>query len=162
MTNPLLRGLVDLLRPFGARPCVLTASSRTVIMPADLPTLQRSPMPRQRLSSTDVTEHWIGLPHQSALMLEGPDHLAPLFGFLGDEPAKVCGRDDKRLASKVGKPCLHLGIGEARVDLLVELLDDARRRVLGYADAIPVARLIARHELTHGRDVWQRVRAGRG
>src|SRR5262245_16335478 len=26
-------------------------------MPADLPTLQRSPMPRQRLSSTGVTEH---------------------------------------------------------------------------------------------------------
>src|SRR5262249_46295963 len=31
---------------------VLTASRRTVIMPAELPTLQRSSMPRQRLSST--------------------------------------------------------------------------------------------------------------
>src|SRR5262245_7574932 len=41
--------IVDLLRP-SVR--VLTASRRTVIMPADLPTLQRSPMPRQRLSST--------------------------------------------------------------------------------------------------------------
>ena len=57
MTNPLLRGLVDLLRPSVQRPCVLTASRRTVIMPADLPTLQRSPMPRQRLSSTGVTEY---------------------------------------------------------------------------------------------------------
>jgi len=38
--------IVDLLRP-SVR--VLTASRRTVIMPADLPTLQRSPMPRQRL-----------------------------------------------------------------------------------------------------------------
>src|SRR5439155_6339515 len=36
------------------------------------------------------------------------------------QPGEVC--NDKRLASKVGKPCLHLGIGEARVDLLVELI----------------------------------------
>ena len=99
---------------------------------------------------------------QSALMPTDLITLCPLLGFLGDELAKVCGRDDKRRAPKVGKPCLHLGIGEARVDLLVELVDDVRRRVLGYADAIPVARLVARHELTHGRDVRQRVRAGRG
>src|SRR5262249_22994782 len=91
-----------------------------------------------------------------------PDHLAPFFGFVGDELAKVCGRDDKRRHTKNGEPRFYLGIGEARVDLLVELVDDVRRRVLGYADAIPVARLIARHELTHGRDVRQRVRAGRG
>src|SRR5262249_2467848 len=51
------------------------------------------------------------------------DHLAPLFGFLGDEPAKVCGRDDKRRASKVGKPRLDLGIGEGGVNLSVELVD---------------------------------------
>src|SRR5262249_38024520 len=81
-----------------------------------------------------------------------PDHLAPLFGFLGDEPAKVCGRDDKRRYSQVGKPRLDLGIGEAGIDLLVEFLDDLGGCVLGNADAIPVARLIARHELTHGRD----------
>src|SRR5262249_53001921 len=74
-------------------------------------------------------------------------HLAPLLGFLGDQLAEVCGRDDKRRASKVGKPRLDLGIGEARVDLLVELVDDLHWRVFGYADAIPVARLIARHEL---------------
>src|SRR5262249_12630174 len=100
----------------------------------------------------------------SSLRLDvgGPDHLAPFLGFLGDELAKVCGRDDKRRHTQNGEPRFYLGIGEARVDLLVELVDDVRRRVLGYADAIPVARLIARHELTHGRDVRQRVRAGRG
>src|SRR5262247_3066625 len=96
------------------------------------------------------------------LDVEGPDDVAPLLGFLGDEPAKVCGRNDKRRHTQNGEPRFYLGIGEARVDLLVELVDDVRRRVLGYADAIPVARLIARHELTHGRDVRQRVRAGRG
>src|SRR5215472_6915062 len=96
------------------------------------------------------------------LDVEGPDDVAPFLRFVGDELAKVGGRDDKRRASKVGKPCLHLGIGEARVDLLVELVDDLHRRVLGYADAIPCARLVARHELTHSRDVRQRVRARGG
>src|SRR5215468_4478668 len=36
-------------------------------MPADLPTLQRSPMPRQRLSSTDVTEYLAEFVVQSGL-----------------------------------------------------------------------------------------------
>src|SRR5262249_61541618 len=89
-------------------------------------------------------------------------HLAPLLGFVGDELTEIGGRADKRRASKVSKPRPDLGIGEAGVDLLVELVDDLRRRVLGYADAIPVARLITRQELTHGRDARQRLRARRG
>ena len=70
----------------------------------------------------------------------------PHFSVSSDELSEVGGRADKRRASKVGEPRLHLEIDEARVDLLVELVDDLRRRVLGYADAIPVARLIAGHE----------------
>ena len=66
------------------------------------------------------------------------------------------------VAAQIGKPRLHLGIGEGRVDLLVEPVDDLRRRVLGRADAIPPARLVARHEFAHGRDVRQRLRARRG
>src|SRR5262245_25335447 len=58
------------------------------------------------------------------LDVEGPDDVAPLLGFLGDEPAKVCGRDDKRRHTQNGEPRFYLGIGEARVDLLVELVDD--------------------------------------
>src|SRR5262245_6160075 len=38
-------------------------------MPADLPTLQRSPMPRQRLSSTGFMEYRRRAEHYSALML---------------------------------------------------------------------------------------------
>ena len=41
---------------------------------------------------------------------------------------------------------LNFGIGESRVDLLVELIDDLGRRVLRSADAEPCARLVARHE----------------
>src|SRR6516165_8912663 len=37
-------------------------------MPADLPTLQRSPMPRQRLSSTEFMEYLAGMLLHSGLM----------------------------------------------------------------------------------------------
>jgi len=80
------------------------------------------------------------------------DHLAPLLGFLGDELAGVGGQEREHVATQVGKARLDLGIGEARIDLLVELLNNLGRRVLGRADAEPLARLIASHELTHGRD----------
>src|SRR5262249_1463000 len=56
---------------------------------------------------------------------------------------------------------LHLGIGEGGIDLFVELADDLGRRGLWCADAKPDARLVARHELSHRRDVRQRVRARR-
>src|SRR5262245_10449865 len=90
-------------------------------MPADLPTLQRSRMPRQRLSSTGVTEYWIGTAVSVRLDVGRPDHLAPLLGFVGDELAEIGGRADKRRASKVGKPRLYLGIGEAALISLLSL-----------------------------------------
>jgi hypothetical protein len=65
-------------------------------------------------------------------------------------------------STKVGKPRLHLGVGEARIDLLVELVDDLGWRVLGRTKAIELPRLVARHEVTHGRDVWQPLPARRG
>src|SRR4029453_6262014 len=99
---------------------------------------------RPAVRPTGVTEYWIGTAVSVRLDVGRPDHLGPLLGFVGDELAEIGGRADKRRASKVGKPRLHLGIGEAGVDLLVELVDDLRRRVLGYTDAIPVARSIPR------------------
>ena len=74
---------------------------------------------------------------------------------------KSAGEPAMRPPPKVGKPRPHLGIGEARVDLLVELVDDLGRRVPGRADAEPSARLVARHEIAHGRNVGQRFRARR-
>jgi len=78
--------IVDLLRP-SVR--VLTASRRTVIMPADLPSLQRSPMPRQRLSSTDVTEYLAGWRRSLRLDVGCSDHLAPLLGLIDYEGVKI-------------------------------------------------------------------------
>src|SRR5262245_46522166 len=94
--------------------------------------------------------------------VEGPDDVAPLLRFVSDELGEVGARARKHSATKVGKARLHFDISEARVDLLVELVDDLGRRGLRCADAVPAARLVTRHELSHGRDVRQRVRARRG
>src|SRR5262245_42987940 len=91
-----------------------------------------------------------------------PDHLAPLLGFLGDQLAEVGGQAGKNRAAQAGKLCLELGVGEARVNFLVELVNNLRRCVLGRADAIPLARLEARQEFSHSWDARQRLRARRG
>ena len=80
----------------------------------------------------------------------GPHDLRPFLGFIGDKPAKVDRRHRHWIASEIGEPCPDLGIGEARIDLLVELVDDFDGRVLGCADAIRCADLVAWHELAHG------------
>jgi hypothetical protein len=53
------------------------------------------------------------------LDVEGPDDVAPLLRFVGDELAKVGGRKREHGAAEIGKPRLDIGIGEASVDLLV-------------------------------------------
>ena len=54
-----------------------------------------------------------------------PDHLASLFGLVGDKLTEVGGRAWKHCATKVAKPRLDFGIGEARVDLRIELVANA-------------------------------------
>src|SRR5262245_25908117 len=90
------------------------------------------------------------------------DHLGPLLGFVSDEFPKLYGREREPVATQIAKPRLDLRVGEAGVDLLIELVDDLDRRGLRGTDAEPSARLVARHELTNGRDVRQYVRARRG
>jgi hypothetical protein len=62
-------------------------------------------------------------------------HLGPLLSFVGDELGKVRDRAKKRLAAEIRHPCLHRGIGQRQIDLLIEPLDDLGRRALGSADA---------------------------
>src|SRR5215510_11988398 len=90
------------------------------------------------------------------------DHLTPLLGFVGDELAEIGGRERKLSATFVGKPRLYFEIGESGVDFPVEPIDDLGGRVVGRAHAKPGARLIARHEVAHGRDVGQRLQARSG
>ena len=72
---------------------------------------------------------------------EGPDDVAPLLGFVGDQLSKLSRRSRQRHA-EVSETDLHLGVGEGGVDLLVELLDDLGWRVPGNADAIPRCGLV--------------------
>src|SRR5262249_56411414 len=88
--------------------------------------------------------------------------LAPLLGFLSDQLAEVSGRTRKDRATEVSEPRFHVGIGESRINLIVELIDDFDGRVFWRADPHPAGRLVARHELGHGWAAGQRVRARRG
>src|SRR5882672_5239295 len=82
------------------------------------------------------------------------DHLAPLLGFGGDELAEIGGRTWEHRGAQVGKPRLHLGVGEGRVDLTIQLADDLRGCVLGSAQAECSARLVAGYKLADRRNVW--------
>src|SRR5262249_618915 len=122
----------------------------------------RPARPRPGFRGTGVTEYWIETAVSFRLDVGGPDHLAPFVGFVGDELSKVGRRADKRCASEVSQPRLDFGIGEARVDLSIELVDDLGRRGLRCADAKPRNCLIARHELAEGWEVRQHLRTRRG
>src|SRR5215813_756444 len=91
------------------------------------------------------------------LDVEGPDDLAPLFAVVSDELAEIGGRANERRAAELGEPRLDFGIGEAGVNGLIELVNNLRRRVLRRTDPKPLARLVARHEFAHGRDVRQHL-----
>src|SRR5215468_11961605 len=71
-----------------------------------------------------------------------PDHSAPFFGVFDDELAEVGGRANKHGPTKVGDPRPQSGIGEARVDLFVELVADLCGRIPGLTDSLPACSLL--------------------
>src|SRR6516162_201121 len=83
------------------------------------------------------------------------DHLGPLLGLVDDELAERAGTHRHRLAAELCQPHLNPGIGETGIDLLVEILDDLHWSAFRRAHAEPRARLVARHELSHGWKVRQ-------
>ena len=62
------------------------------------------------------------------------------------------------VSPQISKACLDLGIGNARVDLFVEPVNNLGGRVLGDTNALETACLKAGYEITHSRDLWQRLR----
>jgi ABC-type uncharacterized transport system substrate-binding protein len=60
------------------------------------------------------------------------DHLGPLLCICGDESAELGGRACKHRVTEVRDPRLHAGVGEARIDLRV----DVGRQVQAAADAL--------------------------
>ena len=87
------------------------------------------------------------------LDVEGPDDVAPLLRFVGDELAEIGWRPLKDRCAQGGKSRLDLGISEGGIDFLVELVDDLGRRVLGNADTVPAAGLVVRHKFAQGWNV---------
>ena len=77
------------------------------------------------------------------LDIRGPDHLGPLLSFVGDKLAEVRRRACEYRAAEVSDPRFHLGIGESRIDLLVECVDDSGRRVPGCPEAEHRTRFVA-------------------
>src|SRR5215831_10196190 len=112
-----------------------------------LQTFATGSLPRSGLVQRDVMEYLAVARGSLRLNVRRTDHLGPLLGFRRDEAAKVGGRARNHCTAQIGEPCLKLGIGEARVDLLVELVDDLGRRGLRCADAEPDGRLIPSHEI---------------
>src|SRR5262245_24326893 len=85
----------------------------------------------------------------------GLDHSSPFFGFVGDQLSEVDGGHRHRYATEVGEMGLHLRVVESRIDLKVELVDDLGGSAFWRPNTKPGARLIAWHDLAHGRDVRQ-------
>src|SRR5215831_19038672 len=90
----------------------------------------------------DVMECGLTKPASLRLDVEGPDHLAPLVGLFGEELTEVGGRACKQYAAHFSQPRLDLRVSKARVDCVVEFLDEFGRRVLGCTETQPRAGLV--------------------
>src|SRR5262245_45120468 len=99
----------------------------------------------QPFAERDVMECAAGTCRSVRLDVSRADHRAPLLSFVDDQLIEVGGRAWKCGDAQLSKTCLHLGIGESRIDLLVELVNNLGRRVFRRANARPEARLVARH-----------------
>src|SRR4029453_982496 len=78
-----------------------------------------------------------------------PDHVGPLLNLLGNELAEVGGRAWKHSATKLGKGGLDFGIGQAGVDLPIELVDDFSGCALGRTNTRPSAGFVPRQEVAY-------------
>src|ERR1041385_8260529 len=85
----------------------------------------------------------------------------PLLGFSGDKISEIGRRARKDEATEFGDLGFYFRVGEALVDLLIELVDDIGRRVLGSPEPEPGTGLIARHELAHCRNIGQTLETRR-
>src|SRR5262249_27099645 len=97
-------------------------------MPAGLLTLQRSPMLRQRLSSTAVMERQARSLRLDAREL---DHLGPFLGFGCNESAELGGAKNHWDGADIAEPRLDVRRSQPGIDLAVEPFDDLHWRAGG-------------------------------
>src|SRR5438093_7685737 len=105
----------------------------------------------EQIRRSGITEHLTEIARSFRLDAGKLDDLGPLFGFVGDELFEVRRRAGEHRAAEISEPRLHPRIGEAGVDLLVELLDDLGRRVARGANAVDCARLVAGQSVAYSR-----------
>src|SRR5262245_6341307 len=84
-----------------------------------------------------------------------PSHFPQFLSLVGNKLSKIHRRARNRNSSEVQDPPFHLGIGKGCVYLPVQLFDDLGGRAAWHAHAVPLARLVAWHEIPHRRDVGQ-------
>ena len=104
----------------------------------------------------------LGLRDQSGFDVGRPDHLGPLLGFVGDELAEFGGRAGKHVPPRSAIRAFILGSARPALISLFSFSMISAGVFLGAPTPNQCARLVARHELSNGRDVRQRFRARRG
>src|SRR5215472_12288930 len=73
----------------------------------------------ERFSATDVTEYLAGVRGSLRLDVGRPDHLGPFLGFVGVELTEIGGREREHVATEIGNPRLHIGVGKASHAILI-------------------------------------------
>src|SRR5262249_39928883 len=112
-------------------------------MPADLPTLQRSPMPRQRLSSTG--DYGMSARLGSLRLDVGrSDDFRPFGNFCPDLESTLIGRIGNRLEAKRCHALLDVRQHDNLDDLLIEQSEDLLGRSCWDEDSLPVLTLDVR------------------
>jgi hypothetical protein len=92
-------------------------------------------------------------PFYSAFDVGRSDHLTPFLCLLDDNLVEFGRRARKRRGAKITEPRRNLWIGQPRIDLLVELIDDFDRSVPRSSDPDPRAGFKAWLELGKGRNL---------
>src|SRR5262249_32423118 len=92
----------------------------------------------------------------------GPDHPAPFLSFVDDVLTELSRRRCVGFITQLSKARLDLWISERGVNLTVKPVDDRGRRILGSANPLPTARVVAAHEFSHRRNIRQECRALHG
>jgi len=86
-----------------------------------------------------------------------PDDPAPFLVFSRDEFSELGGRTCKDGFTPIDNGLLDFGVSEARIDRLVEHVDDRGGRILWGDNAQPADCFIARYKFTDGRNIRQRT-----
>src|SRR5258708_13496107 len=79
--------------------------------------IAQAPSCQQHRYNLGLSARWSLWPN-----IRPPDHLAPLFGFLRNEPAERSRRAGKQLAADLGEPPLDLHIANPCIDFPVHLV----------------------------------------